>query len=473
MLLAGVAGARRRRALGVAGVTRFDVPGNPTYYLDRQIVYAAVGGFALIVALARRPGPLPPLLARHLRRDRRPDRDRLRARQRRARLDALDQRRLLPFQPSEFGKLLFVLALAGFLAERAAQRRARCARRCARSGSAAIPIVLVFVQPDLGTALVYLAALGAMLFVCGTPWTHLAVLGARRRCSSPSACSGRGPAVGVDFLKTYQKQRLTCFTHPATCPVDATLQRRAVDRRRRLGRGERPRRRQRDADEPRLPARAPHRLRVRVVRRAARLRRRVDPARALPARALARPARRHGRARPLLGDRRGRDRRRAALPDLRQRRHDDGDRADHRHPAAVRQRRRLVDDREPRGDGRAARDPRARPRCALAQAAADGVSRSRSARCAGSSRSSRSRRATRRPLVVGGARELAAVLRRELGKDAKPGGVRAGDEPRGAAVFVYVLGEAPTAEDERALKRARRARVPIVAVAAGAARRTT
>jgi uncharacterized protein (DUF697 family) len=72
-----------------------------------------------------------------------------------------------------------------------------------------------------------------------------------------------------------------------------------------------------------------------------------------------------------------------------------------------------------------------------------------------------------RPLVVGGVRELAAVLRRELGKDAKPGGVSAGDDPRGAAVFVYVLGEDPTDEDERALKRARRARVPIVAVAAG------
>jgi uncharacterized protein (DUF697 family) len=35
-------------------------------------------------------------------------------------------------------------------------------------------------------------------------------------------------------------------------------------------------------------------------------------------------------------------------------------------------------------------------------------------------------------------------------------------------VFVYVLGGATTPEDEQALKRARRARVPIVAVAAGA-----
>jgi len=72
-----------------------------------------------------------------------------------------------------------------------------------------------------------------------------------------------------------------------------------------------------------------------------------------------------------------------------------------------------------------------------------------------------------KPLVVGGARELATVLRRELGRDAKPGGIGLGDDPKGAAVLVYVLGREQTEEDEQALKRARRARVPIVAVAAG------
>jgi uncharacterized protein (DUF697 family) len=72
-----------------------------------------------------------------------------------------------------------------------------------------------------------------------------------------------------------------------------------------------------------------------------------------------------------------------------------------------------------------------------------------------------------KPLAVGGARELASVLRRELARGAKPGAIRQVDEPRGAAVFVYVLGHAPTPEDEQALKRARRARVPIVAVVAG------
>jgi len=72
-----------------------------------------------------------------------------------------------------------------------------------------------------------------------------------------------------------------------------------------------------------------------------------------------------------------------------------------------------------------------------------------------------------KPLVVGGARELAVVLRRELAREAKPGAIRQNDEPRGAAVLVYVLGNAPTPVDEQALKRARRARVPIVAVVTG------
>src|SRR2546421_13013159 len=68
------------------------------------------------------------------------------------------------FQPSEFGKLLFVLALAGFIAERA--RNASEPRTTLRAlGYGLVPILLVFLQPDLGTALVYGAALGAMLLV--------------------------------------------------------------------------------------------------------------------------------------------------------------------------------------------------------------------------------------------------------------------------------------------------------------------
>ena len=67
-----------------------------------------------------------------------------------------------------------------------------------------------------------------------------------------------------------------------------------------------------------------------------------------------------------------------------------------------------------------------------------------------------------KPLVVGGARELAPMLRRDLARDAAPGGVRADAEPKGAAVYVHVMGGS---DDAAELKRARRARVPIIAVA--------
>ncbi len=71
-----------------------------------------------------------------------------------------------------------------------------------------------------------------------------------------------------------------------------------------------------------------------------------------------------------------------------------------------------------------------------------------------------------RPLAVGGA--LADVLRKELVRDGSPDAVRVGT-PDGAALYVHVLGGAATPDDEAALKRARRARVPIVAVVAGPA----
>ena len=44
LLLAGVAGLVGIGLWGIAGVTKFDVPGNPSYYLDKQMLYAAAGG---------------------------------------------------------------------------------------------------------------------------------------------------------------------------------------------------------------------------------------------------------------------------------------------------------------------------------------------------------------------------------------------------------------------------------------------
>ncbi len=69
-----------------------------------------------------------------------------------------------------------------------------------------------------------------------------------------------------------------------------------------------------------------------------------------------------------------------------------------------------------------------------------------------------------RPLAVGGA--LADVLRKELVRDGDPAAVRIRD-PEGAALYLYVLGSTVKEADEELLKRARRARVPIVAITDG------
>ena len=219
LLLAGVAGLVGIGLWGIAGVTKFDVPGNPSYYLDKQMLYAAAGGAVLLVATLLDPdlyrrywrivlGGTVGLIAIVF----------VVGRAARGSTRWINVG-FFTFQPSEFGKLLFVLALAGFLAERATGGHS-AGTTLRTLGLGAVPAVLVFAQPDLGTALVYLAALAAMLFVAGAPWRHLALLGGTTALVLVVVLWA-GPAVGVNFLKSYQSQRLTCFTHPSTCPVDA------------------------------------------------------------------------------------------------------------------------------------------------------------------------------------------------------------------------------------------------------------
>jgi uncharacterized protein (DUF697 family) len=66
----------------------------------------------------------------------------------------------------------------------------------------------------------------------------------------------------------------------------------------------------------------------------------------------------------------------------------------------------------------------------------------------------------RKPLAIGGAAELARTLERELTRGGDPSAARV-SAPQGAAVYVHLA----TGDDESALRGARRARVPIVAVA--------
>ena len=67
-------------------------------------------------------------------------------------------------------------------------------------------------------------------------------------------------------------------------------------------------------------------------------------------------------------------------------------------------------------------------------------------------------------VVIGGASDLAPLLRQQFLRDsADPGAVQLGD-PEGADVYVRVFAREPGAEDEAVMRRARRAHVPVIAV---------
>ena len=191
----------------VAGITRFDVPGDESYYVFRQGIAVAAGVVALVAAalvpveLARRYWKVLYvatlglvvvvfLLAEAIRGSKR----------------WIDLG-FIQFQPSELGKVFFVLALAGFLVERAGSvTRWRTILAALALGAA--PIFLVFLQPDLGTALVYAASLVALLFFVGVRWRQLAVLGALGVLAITSVL-WLLPAAGIQVLKPYQTARLT------------------------------------------------------------------------------------------------------------------------------------------------------------------------------------------------------------------------------------------------------------------------
>jgi len=73
------------------------------------------------------------------------------------------------FQPSEFAKLGVVIAVAGFLHERTA---AKISMVLATFGVMSVPLVLVFLQPDLGTSLVICASILGILY-----WSNASPIG--------------------------------------------------------------------------------------------------------------------------------------------------------------------------------------------------------------------------------------------------------------------------------------------------------
>lgn len=108
----------------------------------------------------------------------------------------------LTFQFSELAKILMIIVLADYLAS----REGKLDSLKAILGACLLvvpPLILVMLQPDLGTSLVFGAILAGMLWMSGASLRWLAVLAAGVIAMIPIAWTY--------ILRDYQKERLTAF----------------------------------------------------------------------------------------------------------------------------------------------------------------------------------------------------------------------------------------------------------------------
>ena len=221
LLLLATLGLVACSLVALNGATRNDIEGDPRYFVYRQALYAGVG-LVLMYGVSRidysrlRELRYPTyglmigllLLVLGIAQATRGARSWI----------------TLPFfnfQPSEVGKALLVLSLAGFLVDRMRRMGRQTTARIMLLGL--IPTMLVMAEPDLGSAMVYVAGILALLFVAGAPWRHFAALGALFAVSMTLVLVV-APMAGVTVLKPYQVDRLTSFLHPGSNPGEEGYQ---------------------------------------------------------------------------------------------------------------------------------------------------------------------------------------------------------------------------------------------------------
>ena len=119
------------------------------------------------------------------------------------------------FQFSEIAKILMILVLARYLADR--ERRLDSLTSILGAFLITAPAwILVMLQPDLGTSLVFIAIVGGALFMAGASLRWLGALAA--------AGLALLPLVWTYVLHDYQRERLTSFLDPAGDPLGAGFQ---------------------------------------------------------------------------------------------------------------------------------------------------------------------------------------------------------------------------------------------------------
>ncbi len=108
------------------------------------------------------------------------------------------------FQPSEWVKLILILAVAKYFAD-LHQRELSWSDFFKAGAIVGIPMLMVLRQPDLGTALTYLPIAVMGLFLGGLRWKQAAAV---------LLVAGMMLPMALHFLKPYQRERLVSFMEP-------------------------------------------------------------------------------------------------------------------------------------------------------------------------------------------------------------------------------------------------------------------
>ncbi len=112
--------------------------------------------------------------------------------------------RFMKAQPSEFMKLAYVLMLARFLSD--APERLRLRDLTGALTIMLLPVSLILLQPDLGTAMTFMPVVAVAIFVAGARIWHVAAM----------AATGLGGATLMWFkiMREYQKERIYAWIDP-------------------------------------------------------------------------------------------------------------------------------------------------------------------------------------------------------------------------------------------------------------------
>jgi rod shape determining protein RodA len=113
------------------------------------------------------------------------------------------------FQPSELAKVAMIIVLSAYLS---VHRGVLDTPQIVTAlGLAAVPLLLIYLQNDVGTGMVFVAVLMGLLLVAGARPRHIAVL-------TVLGILGVVAVFQLGMLKTYQLERVAAFLDPAGDP---------------------------------------------------------------------------------------------------------------------------------------------------------------------------------------------------------------------------------------------------------------